>query len=181
MPKYVGLLRAVNLAGTSNLKMDVLAESLRRVGFDRVRTLLRSGNFVFSSRLTRPEEIELRIETLLAESFGLRTESFVRTPADWHTVVSENPFPDEALRDPGHTTVFVLKSPTAAPAWTALQESITGSERVRGARTHGYIVYPDGIGTSRLTTARIERALGTRGTTRNWNTVTKLDALLAQQ
>lgn len=49
-----------------------------------------------------------------------------------------------------------------------------------GARSHGkhaYITYPAGIGRSKLTTARIEDALGSRGTGRNWNTVLKLSAL----
>jgi uncharacterized protein (DUF1697 family) len=35
----------------------------------------------------------------------------------------------------------------------------------------------DGIGRSRLTSALIEKKLGTRGTGRNWNTVLKLAAL----
>jgi len=39
------------------------------------------------------------------------------------------------------------------------------------------MVYPDGIGRSRLTSAVIENKLGTRGTARNWNTVLKLAAL----
>jgi uncharacterized protein (DUF1697 family) len=42
-----------------------------------------------------------------------------------------------------------------------------------------YIVYPDGIGRSKLTIAVIERTLATRGTARNWNTVRKLGALAA--
>jgi uncharacterized protein (DUF1697 family) len=40
-----------------------------------------------------------------------------------------------------------------------------------------YIVYPDGIGRSRLTAAMIEKHLETRGTARNWNSVLKLDTL----
>ncbi len=43
-----------------------------------------------------------------------------------------------------------------------------------------YIVYPDGIGRSRLTGTLIETKLGTRGTGRNWNTVVKLEALADQ-
>jgi uncharacterized protein (DUF1697 family) len=38
-------------------------------------------------------------------------------------------------------------------------------------------VYPEGVGSSRLTTALIEKKLGTRGTARNWNTVLKLGAM----
>jgi uncharacterized protein (DUF1697 family) len=49
---------------------------------------------------------------------------------------------------------------------------------VRAEGRQAYIVYPNGIGRSRLTNALIEKKLRTRGTGRNWNTVLKLDALL---
>jgi uncharacterized protein (DUF1697 family) len=48
---------------------------------------------------------------------------------------------------------------------------------VRADGRHLYIVFPNGMGTSRLTNALIERKLGTRGTARNWNTTLKLHAL----
>jgi uncharacterized protein (DUF1697 family) len=51
---------------------------------------------------------------------------------------------------------------------------------VRGRDRHLYIVYPTGMGTSKLTNTVIERVLGTRGTARNWNTVTRLAALVRQ-
>jgi uncharacterized protein (DUF1697 family) len=40
-----------------------------------------------------------------------------------------------------------------------------------------YLVYPDGVGASKLTAAKIENALGSSGSARNWNTVLKLRAL----
>ena len=62
----------------------------------------------------------------------------------------------------------------------ALQQAIKGREVVRAKGRFAYIVYPDGIGRSKLTSALIEKMLGTRGTGRNWNTVLKLAALAAQ-
>ena len=56
--------------------------------------------------------------------------------------------------------------------------AIKGRERVRVAGRHAWLVYPDGVGRSKLTTAIIEAKLGARGTARNWNTVLKLRALL---
>ena len=50
--------------------------------------------------------------------------------------------------------------------------------RARGREA--YIVYPDGMGRSRLTATVIDRALKTSGTARNWNTVRKLAALAEQ-
>jgi len=57
------------------------------------------------------------------------------------------------------------------------QAAIAGPEMVRADGRHLYIVYPDGIGRSRLTNALFEKKLGIRGTARNWNTVLKIAAL----
>ncbi len=62
----------------------------------------------------------------------------------------------------------------------ALQEAITGRERVRAKDRQLYLVYPDGIGRSKLTAAVIEKTLGTCGTARNWNTVLKLAELVGR-
>ena len=73
--------------------------------------------------------------------------------------------------------MFFLKDPPAAKDVAALQATIRGPEIVRAKGRQAYIVYPDGIGRSRLTSALIERKLGTRATGRNWNTVLKLGAV----
>ena len=73
---------------------------------------------------------------------------------------------------------MLLKSAPDATRVKALQAAIVGPEIVRAKGRHAYIVYPDGMGRSRLTSALIERTLGTRGTARNWNTVLKLGALV---
>ena len=56
---------------------------------------------------------------------------------------------------------------------------VKGRERVRVDGRQAYVVYPDGVGQSKLTVTVLERWLGSRGTGRNWNTVLKLQALAA--
>jgi uncharacterized protein (DUF1697 family) len=162
------------------VSMGELRNRLSELGFQDVLTLLHSGNIVFHSDLARRTDIERRIEEVIARSFSRPTECFVRTGEEWRAVITQNPFPREAARDPRRTTVLVLKDAPPSRAWRALQASITGPEIVRGRSDHGYVVYPDGQGHSQLTPDRIERALGTRGTIRNWNTVTKIGALLGK-
>jgi uncharacterized protein (DUF1697 family) len=103
----------------------------------------------------------------------------VRSAADWRGVIDRNPFPREAEDDPGHLLVMAFKRAPTPGDVKALQAAISGREVVRADGTHAYLVYPDGIGRSRLTTALIEKTLGTRGTGRNWNTVLKLGALVS--
>ena len=52
-----------------------------------------------------------------------------------------------------------------------------GPEQAYLDRTHVYLYYPNGAGTSKLSNTFLERKLGVAGTTRNLNTVTKLLAL----
>ena len=61
----------------------------------------------------------------------------------------------------------------------ALRAAIRGRETIEAVGKQLYVVYPDGVGQSKLTHALIERHLGTRATGRNWNTVLKLAALVA--
>lgn len=180
MTTHIGLLRAVNLAGRNVVAMSDLRRLLDRLGMEDVRTLLQSGNVVSRCATASTARLERLLAAAAAEHLGIETDFFVRTAGDWKTVIANNPFPDEAVRDPGHLLVMCLKCVPDRAAVAALQASIKGREVVRANGAHAYLVYPDGIGRSTLTTAIIERALGTRGTGRNWNTVVKLDALAEQ-
>jgi len=178
MTGYIGLLRAVNLGGSTQVSMDALGRLLARRGFEDVRTVLQSGNVVFRSDESTSDRLERKLQTEVRRGLGLSTEFFVRSAAEWRTILRENPFPAEADEDPAHLVVTVLKEAPRAESWTALRAAITGRERVQASGRQAYIVYPDGIGRSKLTAAFIERHLETRGTSRNWNTVRKLNQLL---
>ena len=174
---HVALLRAVNVAGHQMIGMADLRGFLTALGFTDVRSLLQSGNLVFRGGAKTSTPLERLLETEAEERLALRTDVFVRTAAEWKAVVARNPFPAEAERDPGHLLVMFLKDAPAAGAVRALQAAIVGREVVRADGREAYIVFPDGVGRSRLTTALIEKHLGTRCTGRNWNTVLKLAAL----
>lgn len=177
MAIHIGLVRAINLAGHNKVTMADLRRLLADLGLHDAQSLLQSGNLVFRSDVGTPAQLERTLEAGAEASLGLRTEFFVRTANEWKAVVAANPFPDEARRDPQHLLVMLLKEPAAPAAVRALQDAIAGREMVRANGRQAYIVYPDGIGRSRLTTALIEKKLGTRCTGRNWNTVIKLGEL----
>jgi uncharacterized protein (DUF1697 family) len=60
----------------------------------------------------------------------------------------------------------------------ALAAWIPGRESIAAAGRALFVTYPDGVIASKLSGALIERRLGVRGTARNWNTATKLAAML---
>lgn len=174
MTTHVALLRAVNLAGHNKVRMATLRELLADLGFQDPRSLLQSGNLVFKSDGMASTSLESLLEDAAEERLGLATDFFVRTDDEWNAIVANNPFPDEAEDDPSHLMVMLLKRAPQRGDVEALQKAITGREVVQVDGRHAYIVYPDGIGRSRLTNALIEKKLGTSGTGRNWNTVLKI-------
>ena len=177
MTTYVALLRAVNLPGHNKVAMRDLCGMLADLGFAEPRSLLQSGNLVFRGAPSLTAKVERRLEEAAAERLGLSTEFFVRTAPEWRDLIAANPFPEAAERDPGHLLVLTLRDAPGEAAVSALQAAIRDREVVRAVGRQAYVVYPDGIGRSRLTYALIERELGTPGTGRNWNTVQKLAAL----
>jgi uncharacterized protein (DUF1697 family) len=176
---HIALLRAVNVAGFGKLSMADLRAFLAAAGFRDARTLLQSGNAVFSADAPSAD-VETRLEKEAAKRLGLRTAFLVRSADEWSDVVARNPFRAEAKRDPARLVVMFFKDAPAAAAVDALSAVITGPEVVRAGGRQLYITYPDGQGRSKLTGALIERKLGTTGTARNWNTVTKLAALAGE-
>jgi uncharacterized protein (DUF1697 family) len=176
---YIALLRAINVAGHKPVAMPDLTRMLAESGLSGARSVLRTGNLVFSrASAARTDLIERMLEEEARRRLGLNTDFFVRTAAEWTRIVAGNPFREEAERDPAHLVVLLTKTAITPASVDALRASIAGPEQVRGNRRHLYIVYPAGIGRSRLTNALLERKLGTRATARNWNTVLKLAAMV---
>lgn len=175
---YVALLRAVNLGAHNKVAMGDLRELLGRLGFEDVRSLLQSGNLVFRAARQPAAKLEALLAAETGRALGVHTDYVVRTPREWRALIEANPYPDDARRDPGHLVVMCCTSAPRAELVKALEARHAGPERVAVRGRQVYIVYPEGIGHSRVTNAFLERALATRGTGRNWNTVQKLAALI---
>ena len=179
MTRAVALLRAVNVGGTGKVAMPELCKLLTRIGLHDVKSLLQSGNVVFGTDEAAGSALEAKLEAAVAKSLGVKTIFYVRSAREWSAIVANNPYPDAARDDPSHLVVMTFKSAPARNDVAALQAAIAGRETVTAIGKQAYFIYPDGIGTSKLTNALIERKLGLSGTARNWNTVLKLAAAVA--
>jgi uncharacterized protein (DUF1697 family) len=177
--KAVALLRAVNVGGTGKIAMADLKAFAVDIGLGEPETLLQSGNLLFDAGGKSPATLEKLLEKEAASRLDLKTDFMVRTGKDLAAVRKHNPFTKQARSDPGFLHVHFLKSRATAADVKTLVAAIKGPEQVDGSGAEIFIFYPDGAGHSKLTSAVIARHLGTSGTSRNWNTVTKLAALTA--
>ncbi len=178
MTTWIALLAAVNVGGRKIIMTELKALAAE-LGFENPRTLLASGNLVFSAP-GEADDVEARLEAALAERFGFDCPVMLRSAAEWDAVIAANPFPDAARDDPGHLLAVAFKALVPDEIIERVRAAITGPEQVEGRGRELYFVYPDGIGASTLTPALLNTALmKRRGTGRNWNTTLKLAAMAA--
>jgi len=177
MSPHIALLRGVNVGGRKVLKDDLLGLA-KDLGFDEAKTLLASGNLVLWGKAEADAHLETRLEDGLEKRLSLRTEFFVRTPAELKAIIDANPYPDEAKCHPNHLLVHFMKSPLPNGDEATLRAAITGPETFKAGTRELYIDYPDDVGHSMLDRDWKKTRRAPLGTARNWNTVLKLAAMV---
>ena len=97
------------------------------------------------------------------------------------SVLAGNPFLKERGIDVARLHVTFLSDVPAPAGWQALRGIKAGADELRHAGREIYLHCPGGYGKTKLSNNAIEKALGVRATTRNWNTVGKLCAMAEAQ
>jgi uncharacterized protein (DUF1697 family) len=175
MARQIALLRGINLGRSKRLGMADLRDLMRALGYEDAKTLLQSGNVVFTAS-EPPDTIARQIEDRLARDAGLEVAVLVRTRDEIARVVARNPLREHAADPKRYLVVFLSASPDRALLRAIEREQFKPELfRVHGAEI--YVWLPDGIQNARLTHAFWEKRLGVTATARNWNTVEKLLAL----
>jgi uncharacterized protein (DUF1697 family) len=169
---WVALLRGVNVGGHNKIPMAELRKVCASLGFASVTTYIQSGNVVFRAD-GRAEELADRLRAAIAERFGCDVPIVLRTATDLDRVLAGNPF-THADEDTSRLHVGFLAGVPSAETVAAMPPKPPGRESFHVAGGEVYLLYPDGMGRSKLTTAYFDRALGTTMTARNWRTVTRL-------
>ncbi|MCM2576908.1 DUF1697 domain-containing protein [Streptomyces meridianus] len=176
MTTYAAFLRGVNVGGHNKVPMAALRDLLSGLGYADVRTLLQSGNAVFTSTGTDASAIALELERAVADRFGFDVRCTVRTAAELRAVADRCPFRPDG-HDPAKLTVTFLAGPADPTTWDRIDPAAYGPDEFRLGEREIYAYTPGGLGRSKLMPVidRTGRNLG--ATTRNWNTVTKLIAM----
>lgn len=169
MPKYVALVRAVNVGGTGKLPMQRLRAICADAGFTEVETYIASGNVVFRSK-DAAKKVKRELESRLAAFVGRPVGVVIRTAKEMRDIPDANPFPKAPTK---YTVVIFLDE---KPPRDALKHA-TGvhGEQMQLGRREIYVHYGSGMGRSKL---KIPAAA--KGTARNMNTVAKLAAMASK-
>ena len=168
MPRYAALLRGVM---TTLVTMPQLVRAFERAGFTEVRTVLSSGNVVFSSPKASMRTLERRAEAAMLEEIGRSFVPIVRSIDRLREILATDPYADAKLpRDAKRIVTFLS---VAAPTKLALPIELDGARIVAMNGTEIFSAYtptPKGPVFMKL----IEKTFGKEQTTRTWDTVAKI-------
>jgi uncharacterized protein (DUF1697 family) len=170
MNKYIAFLRAINVGGTTIIKMTDLKKMFESFGLQNVQTYIQTGNVIFESEEKNSSALEEQIERQLEKAFGKRIQLFVRTTREVVKMAHDCPFDPEE----GQTAyVVILQEKPQKKAVDALlsQHSEADDFAVVGREAYSLRLDRD---KSIFTNNWAEKVLGVAGTTRNLTTIRKL-------
>ena len=174
MPRYVALLRGVNVGGKGRMAMADLRACVERIGHEEVATHIQTGNVLFRTQVRSAETVATAMEDAVEADLGFRTAVMIRTAAQLTAALDERPFADA---DPAALHIaFLREKPAVAKAKALVAPDGPDEVAVIGREVH--LHYPNGMGRSKLTGASIEKALGVPATARRRSVVEKLRDLL---
>lgn len=176
MGRMVALLRAVNVGGRK-LPMAALRALCAELGWAEVATYIQSGNIVFTSD-KKPEALEAELEEAIEKRFGYAAPAIIRTAAAWRHYAPATPFPEAAKATPNYLLMLLSKQSPVAGAVAAIQARAAAGEIVRQAGDAIWVHFPNGSGTSKITPALMDKAIGSTATSRNYRTVVTLEEML---
>jgi uncharacterized protein (DUF1697 family) len=176
MTRYALLLRGVNVGTKNSLPMSELRTMLEKLGCTGVATYVQSGNAVFSTA-RGAAALTTAIEAALAKYMGRPIATTLRTRKQLAAIVAANPFAGVATQPSFLCVTFLSHAPTK-PELAPLHAQDWAPDRVQVAGKEIYTWHPNGQARSPLAATLQKLRLRGAVTTRNWNTVTKLLALL---
>jgi uncharacterized protein (DUF1697 family) len=172
---HVALLRGINVGRAKRVAMADLRALVEGLGYTNVRTLLNSGNVVFTASDEAPDAIATRIQDALLSRLHVSARVMVITARSLAAVVAGNSLRDK-IEDPSRFLVAFLARASDRSLLDGLAKQEWSPDALALGPQVAYLWCHDGMIASPLSGA-VGRALGDAVTTRNWATVTKLHAL----
>jgi uncharacterized protein (DUF1697 family) len=168
MTRYAALLRGVS---PINLKMPDLTHALNAMGFKDVKTVLASGNVVFSGPKASEATVARKVEAALEKHAGKKFPTIVRTIADLEALLAKDPFAKYRVSAKAKRVVTFLRNEPKTKLALPIER-----DGARIIALHGLVLLSAYEQSEKgpVFMALIEKTCGKEVTTRTWETVRKI-------
>ncbi|KQQ87495.1 DUF1697 domain-containing protein [Massilia sp. Leaf139] len=173
--RYIALIRGINVGRAKRVAMADLRKLIDELGYRDVRSVLNSGNLVFTADGLDPAVAAAAIEEQMVLKFGVAARVMVLSGEELAAVLAENTLLSQAT-DHARLLVFILGDVAVRPALAPLGERSWSPEALALGQRAVYVWCPESVLSSAAASA-LGKQLGDNTTSRNWNTLCKLYAL----
>lgn len=168
MPRYAAFLRGVS---PMNAKMPELKKAFEAAGFTDVKTLLSSGNVVFSTSIKSVAEIERKAEAAMTKSLGRTFYTIVRPVEALQKLLEADPFARFKLSPEAKRVITFIREPRKSAKPLPIEIDNARILAMDGANVFSAYVPNPQLGPVFMNL--IEKNFGKDVTTRTWDTVRK--------
>ena len=175
---YIALLRGINVGGNNSIKMTELKAYFESMGFTDVATYIQSGNVLFKAAEENLDTVTDTIELAIIKKFKMTIKVVIISHKQLKETVKDAP--SGFGQDPAiyrYDVIFLKKPLTASVAI----KNILIKEGVDQAYKGKDVLYFSRL-IEKATQSKLSRIVGLpiyqNMTIRNWNTTTKLLALM---
>lgn len=175
--RYVALLRGINVGGNTKVPMPDLKNALHELGYTEIKTLLNSGNVLFDSPDNNVQNVIDEIEQKLKQRFGFPISVIIRTNKEITELVKDDLFKNVILADNTRLYVSFLSESTKSDFKIPYQSADNSIRILRITKKEilSVVELSEKTGTLDLMDL-LQKEFGKHITTRNWNTVKKLQS-----
>jgi len=171
MRQYVAFFRGLNVTGKNALKMSDLKKTLESIGCTNVKTVLASGNAIFTAPQDLPKTLQQKIETELAKGYDYKGNVILRPIETLHSLMNANPF--SSIETSPDTRLYVTFLPT--PPESHAIEQLENFSVIHTTDTEVFSVLTLSPNSKTVDVMKIlDNAYGKTITTRNWNTIKRM-------
>lgn len=181
MTQYLVLLRGINVGGKNIIKMADLKAGFEEMGFANVRTYIQSGNVLIESAEKDKTILTTKIEKGLSKRFDFLARVVVVSQKELAAIIQSAPVDfgqdDEKFR---YDVIFLKEplTPKQAMKSVSVREGVDTADAGKQALYFSRLI-------SRASQSHLTKIIGLpvyqNMTIRNWNTTTKLLAMMEGQ
>ena len=172
---YIALLRGINVGGHNMIKMAELKQVLEKMGLQKVKTYIQSGNVLFESE-KEADTLSQQLEEEIKKEFGFSVPVVLRTAEELDQVINDCPFSIDSLLEGESVQVAFLTETPSLDGINQLSAVNSGMDEYQINGRNVYLFFRQSIRNSKLATQLPK--LGVPATVRNWKTVIKLAAMV---
>jgi uncharacterized protein (DUF1697 family) len=174
---YMAFLRGINVGGHHKLPMAELRAELVKLGASDVKTLLNSGNALFTHPESKTEKLEKHIEQHLGGVFGFPVPVMLRESSDIYRLAEMNPFKKIKVTKDIRLYVTLIRKTPPAPLKLPRISSDGSFTILMMNDLCVFSVLDLAVTKTPKGMDELEKIFSKDVTTRNWNTIVKMSEL----